>query len=89
MICAKRLFNLQKFIFSTCFRTSWMNGFQTNTGGNTITIHYDPTARVDVSGQLYPLSNLERGDVIDVTLEPNGSSNYLAQSITLVRNVRQ
>ena len=69
--------------------TSWMNGFQTNTGGNTITIHYDPTARVDVSGQLYPLSNLERGDVIDVTLEPNGSSNYLAQRITLVRNVRQ
>ena len=69
--------------------TSWMNGFQTNTGGNTITIHYDTTARVDVSGQLYPLSNLERGDVIDVTLEPNGSSNYLAQRITLVRNVRQ
>jgi hypothetical protein len=69
--------------------TSWMNGFQTNTGGNTITIRYDPTARVDVSGQLYPLSNLERGDVIDVTLEANGSSNYLAQRITLVRNVRQ
>jgi hypothetical protein len=69
--------------------TSWMNGFQTNTGGNTSTIHSDPTARVDVSGQLYPLSNLERGDVIDVTLEPNGSSNYLAQRVTLVRNVRQ
>jgi hypothetical protein len=68
--------------------TQWMNGFQTNTGGNTITIHYDSTARVDVSGQLYPLSNLERGDVIDVTLEPNGSSNYLAQRITLVRDVR-
>jgi hypothetical protein len=55
---------------------------------SSITIRYDPTARVDVSGQLYPLSNLERGDVIDVTLEPNGSSNYLAQRITLVRNVR-
>lgn len=68
--------------------TQWMNGFQTNTGGNTITIHYDPTARVDVSGQLYPLSNLERGDVIDVALEPNGSSNFLAQRITLVRDVR-
>jgi cell envelope opacity-associated protein A len=54
-----------------------------------LAIHYDSTARVDVSGQLYPLSNLERGDVIDVTLEPNGSSNYLAQRITLVRNVRQ
>ncbi|HEY6137280.1 MAG TPA: DUF5666 domain-containing protein [Thermoanaerobaculia bacterium] len=68
--------------------TQWMNGFQSSTGGNTMIIHFDPTARVDVSGQLYPLSNLERGDVIDVTLEPNGSSNYLAQRITLVRDVR-
>lgn len=68
--------------------TSWMNGFQTNTGGNTVIIHFDPTARVDVSGQLYPLSNLERGDIIEVTLEPNGSSGYLAQRISLVRDVR-
>lgn len=67
--------------------TSWMNGFQTNTGGNTLIIHFDPTARVGVSGQLYPLTNLERGDVIDVQLQPNGSS-YLAQTITLVRDVR-
>lgn len=70
------------------YSTSWMNGFQPNSGSNTIIIHYDPTARVDVSGQLYPLSNLERGDVIDVQLEQTGSSNYLAQRITLVRNVR-
>ena len=69
--------------------TSWMNGYQTSPGGNTLLIHYDPTSRVNVSGQLYPLSNLERGDVIDVQLEPNGSTNYLAQTITLVRNVRQ
>jgi Domain of unknown function (DUF5666) len=68
--------------------TSWMNGFQTSTGGNTLIIHYDPTARVGVSGQLYPLSNLERGDVIDVQLQPNGSTSYLAQTITLVRDVR-
>jgi len=68
--------------------TSWMNGFQTSTGGNTLIIHYDPTARVSVSGQMYPLSNLERGDVIDVQLQPNGSTSYLAQTITLVRDVR-
>jgi len=67
--------------------TSWMNNFQPSTASNTVIIHYDPTARVDVSGQLYPLTNLERGDVIDVSLEPNGSS-YLAQRITLVRDVR-
>jgi predicted RNA-binding protein len=68
--------------------TQWMNGFQTSTGGNTLLIHYDTTSRVNVSGQLYPLSNLERGDVIDVQLQPNGSTNYLAQTITLVRDVR-
>ncbi len=71
--------------------TSWMNGFQTNAGGNTIIIHYDTTARVDVSGQLYPLSNLERGDVIEVQLENVGSTsrpNYLAQRISLMRDVR-
>ncbi|HEV2719492.1 MAG TPA: DUF5666 domain-containing protein [Thermoanaerobaculia bacterium] len=67
--------------------TSWMNGFQPSNASNTIIIHYDPTARVDVSGQFYPLSNLERGDVIDVSLEPNGSS-YLAQRVSLVRDVR-
>lgn len=68
--------------------TSWMNGFQTSTGGNTLLIHFDSTARVDVSGQFYPLTNLEPGDVIDVQLQPNGSTNYLAQRITLVRDVR-
>jgi len=68
--------------------TSWMNGFQTNTGGNTLIIRYDTTSRVNVGGQLYPLSNLERGDVIDVQLQQSGSTNWLAQSITLVRDVR-
>lgn len=68
--------------------TQWMNGFQTNTGGNTIVINYDPTARVSVNGQMYPLGNLERGDVIDVQLVPNGSNNFLAQTITLFRDVR-
>ena len=42
-------------------------------------IHFDSTARVDVNGQFYPLTNLEPGDVVDVQLEPNGSTNYLAQ----------
>ena len=68
--------------------TTWMNGFQTSTGGNTLIIRFDPTARVSVNGQLYPLSNLERGDVIDVQLEQNGSTNYLARNFTLVRDVR-
>jgi hypothetical protein len=67
--------------------TNWVQGFQRNTGSQFI-IHFDPNARVDVSGQLYPLSNLERGDIIDVQMENNGSQN-LAQRITLYRDINQ
>jgi hypothetical protein len=68
--------------------TSWVNGFQTNTGGNTLLIHFDTNARVSVNGQLYPLSNLEAGDMIEVQLEQLGTGNYLAQRINLVRDIR-
>jgi hypothetical protein len=37
---------------------------------------------------MYPLTNLERGDVVDVQLQDLGSSNYIAQRLVLVRNVR-
>ena len=67
--------------------TSWVSGFRTNTGTRFI-VHYDPNAMVDVNGQLSPVTGLERGDVVDVQVENMGSSNYLAQRITLVRNVR-
>jgi hypothetical protein len=67
--------------------TNWIQGFQRNTG-NTFLIHFDPNARVSVNGQLYPLSNLERGDVIDVQMENTGSQN-LAQRITLYHDINQ
>jgi len=68
--------------------TSWISGFRTNTGTR-FTVHYDPNAMVDVNGQLSPVTGLERGDVVEVQVENMGSSNYLAQRIVLVRNVRQ
>jgi hypothetical protein len=68
--------------------TSWVSGFRTNTNSNRFTVRYDSNASVDYNGQTYPLTNLERGDVVDVQLQDTGSSNYLAQRLVLVRNVR-
>ncbi len=66
--------------------TSWISGFQGNTSGNRVTVYYDTNASVDVQGRLYPISNLERGDVVDVRVYGN-SSSLQAQSIVLVRDI--
>ena len=68
---------------------SWISGFRTNTTNSSrFVVRYDPNASVDYNGQMYPLTNLERGDVVDVQLQDLGSSNYIAQRVVLVRNVR-
>jgi hypothetical protein len=68
--------------------TNWVSGFRTNNNSSRFVVRYDPNASVDYNGQMYPLTNLERGDVVDVQLQDLGSSNYVAQRLTLVRNVR-
>jgi len=68
---------------------NWISGFRTNTtSSNRFVVRYDPNASVDYNGQMYPLTNLERGDVVDVQLQDLGNSNYVAQRLVLVRNVR-
>ncbi|HEV8659717.1 MAG TPA: DUF5666 domain-containing protein [Thermoanaerobaculia bacterium] len=62
-------------------------GFNRNTTMNTITIQYDPALQIDVNGQLYPISGLERGDVIDVQVDSLGTASYFARKIFLVRDV--
>lgn len=68
-------------------------GFNRNSGnGGTITVQYDTNTNVDVQGQVYPVSGLERGDVVDVQVGSNtynSNSTYFAQRIYLVRDVRQ
>jgi len=70
-------------------QTNWISGFNTNTNYSTLTVSYDPNTSVSVNGQMYPVSNLERGDVVDVKVQNLGSSNVYAQSISLVRDVRR
>jgi len=69
--------------------TNWVSGFRPNNSSSSrFVVRYDPNASVDYNGQMYPLTNLERGDVVDVQLQDLGNSNYVAQRLVLVRNVR-
>jgi hypothetical protein len=68
--------------------TNWVSGFRTNTSSSRFIVRYDPNATVNYNGQMYPLTNLERGDVVDAQLQDLGNSSYIAQSLVLVRNVR-
>ena len=71
-------------------QTNWISGFNPGTNSSYVMVQYDPNASNDVNGQMQSLSGLERGDMIEVQVTSNGSnSNWFANRITLVRNVRQ
>ncbi|HYI11607.1 MAG TPA: hypothetical protein VEK57_21295 [Thermoanaerobaculia bacterium] len=59
-----------------------------NTNASTILVSYPSNTTVDVSGRAQPITGLERGDVIEVQVDRSGST-YIANSIWLVRDVRQ
>ncbi len=65
-------------------QTSGVTGF--NPGGGTMIVQYGSNVGVEVSGRSYPITSLERGDVIDVQVDRSGSS-YFANRILLVREV--
>lgn len=61
-----------------------------NRDGNTrsvVTLEYDPNTYVTHSGRTYSVSNLERGDEIDIRVRDLGSGRWLAQDITVVRSI--
>lgn len=64
---------------------------QLDTNNGPITVSYDNGVRVDANGQLNPVTNLERGDVVDVQTQgySNNRNNLFATRITLVRDVRR
>lgn len=72
-------------------QTSYISGFLPN-GGNrssVITVQYDTNARVNVNGSLQPISGLERGDTIEIQAQDLGNSNWMASSISLIRDIRR
>jgi hypothetical protein len=72
-------------------QTSYISGFLPGSGSRSsvITVQYDTNARVNASGSMQPISGLERGDTIEIQAQDLGNSNWMASSITLVRDVRR
>lgn len=69
--------------------TNWVSGFKPSAIGNTITIQYDTGTRVEYQGQLHPMTNLERGDLVEAQVTYGSGLNYFVQRITLVRDVNR
>lgn len=71
-------------------QTSWITRF--NSGSNTGSLNvvrYDSNTNVEYNAQLYPPTNLERGDIIDIEVQNAGSSIFLANRITVVRDINR
>jgi len=70
--------------------STWLSGFTGNRNSNgVVVVQYDPGVQVDVNGVMNPITGLERGDVVEVQVSPYGNSQWFANRVTLVRNVRQ
>jgi hypothetical protein len=68
-------------------QTNGSGGFMGGSGsGGTMIVSYGSNSVVEVNGRGENIANLERGDIIDVTVDRSGSS-YFANRIILVRDV--
>lgn len=72
-------------------QATWLSGFLPgNSNGSVVTVQYDTNVGVNANGQVAPVTNLERGDVIEVQAQNYGNNtNLIANRITLVRDVRR
>jgi hypothetical protein len=69
---------------------SWISRFSgSGSTASTITVRYPTNGGVEVQGRLYPMTNLERGDLVEVQLRDAGTSYMTAERVILVRDVRQ
>ncbi len=64
----------------------WISGPLTNPGTSMI-IEWNPSSQINFQGQLYPVTNLQQGDVVDVQLQDLGGGNLLAQQISVYHDV--
>ena len=67
---------------------SYVNNLRPTSTESRSSIYYDNNTRVVYNNQNYAVTDLERGDEITV-VGVNNDGRYLAQTITVVRNVRQ
>lgn len=78
---ARRTIELESATWASRFNSS------ANTSSRVI-VSYGSNTSVDVSGQLHPVSGLERGDVVEVQVNNANATTPFAERIYLVRNVR-
>ena len=64
---------------------SWAQGFDTGADAGTTVVTYDANTIVEYQGQRYGVSNLERGDLVDVEVS-SGGTRPLARRITVARS---
>lgn len=71
-------------------QTRWMSGF---IGGGTSTgrvvVQYGTNTQVEHQGSYHPVTNLERGDIVEVEVQNSTSSTPFANRIYLVQDVRR
>ena len=65
---------------------AYVNKLRTS-GSSNSSIYYDSNTRVQYSNQTYNVADLERGDEISVRGH-NDNGRYVAETITVTRNVR-
>ena len=65
----------------------YVNNLRPSSTESTGSIYYDQNTRVVYQNQTYSPTDLERGDEVSVT-GVNNNGQYLAQTITVTRNVR-
>ena len=68
--------------------SAYVTGLRTNGSQGTYSVYYGSQTPVYYQGQTYSPSSLERGDQIDVRAVDNGNGRYMADSITVTRNIR-
>ena len=67
---------------------TYVNNLRPSSTEQRSSIYYDNNTRVVYNNQTYSVTDLERGDEISV-VGVNNDGRYLAQTITVTRNVRQ
>lgn len=68
---------------------SYVTGLRSSTNNNAYTVYYDTRTRVMYQGRTYNVEDLERGDQIEVSTYSSGNGQYVADTVTVTRNVRQ
>jgi hypothetical protein len=69
--------------------SAYTTGLRTNGNQGTYSVYYDSHTPVYFQGQSYSPTALERGDQIEIQAVDNGGGRYMANQITVTRNVRQ